>query len=250
MLLALLAGGLLSADGHDANLKVEVSITNLTRGQILSPVFVARHDQSAASIYALGEPASDALAKMAEDADSSGLKTMFKGSDTMMMMGDESMMMMEDGSMMMGDESMMMMEGEASTEDGAMMMNFGEGPVLPGHTVTASFDIDDGDTMMSFVSMMVSTNDAFIGGNSIDLSKSRTLYLTAYDSGSEANSESCDYIPGPPCGNHVEDEASAEGYVHVHAGIHGGEGSGLDPAMHDWRNPVARLTIKTWQLSR
>ena len=69
---------MLSADGHDDNLKVEVSLTNLTRGQILSPVFIARHDQSASPIYMLGEPASDALAKMAEDADASGLKTMFR----------------------------------------------------------------------------------------------------------------------------------------------------------------------------
>lgn len=225
-LLVLLVGGLLSADDHGDNLKVEVSLTNLTRGQILSPVFMSRHDQSAAPIYALGEPASDALAKMAEDADASGLRTTFRGGQAMMMMSNESMMM----------------EGEA--------MNFSEGPIMPGQTITASFDVDDGNTLMSFVSMLVSTNDAFIGGNGIDLSKSRTIYLTAYDSGSEANSESCAYIPGPPCGNHVEDNAESEGFVHVHAGIHGGEGSGLDTAMHDWRNPVARLTIKTWKLSR
>lgn len=224
VLLALLVGGLLSADGHDDNLKVEVSLTNLTRGQILSPVFMARHDGSAPPIYALGEPASDALAKMAEDADASGLKILFRASESMMMMGDDKM------------------AGEA--------MNFSDGPIMPGQTVTASFDVDDGNTMMSFISMLVSTNDAFIGGNGIDLSKSHTMYLTAYDSGSEANSESCDYIPGPPCGNHVEDNSAPEGYVHVHAGIHGGADSGLDPAMHDWRNPVARLTIKTWKLSR
>ena len=35
-----------AGSGHD-ELMVEVSITNLTRGQILSPVFVARHDRNA-----------------------------------------------------------------------------------------------------------------------------------------------------------------------------------------------------------
>ena len=35
---------------------------------------------------------------------------------------------------------------------------------------------------------------------------------------------------------------------HVHAGIHGG--AGLDPAQHDWRNPGARLVVKTWTLSQ
>jgi hypothetical protein len=33
-----------------------------------------------------------------------------------------------------------------------------------------------------------------------------------------------------------------EGYVHIHAGIHGvGD---LEPGMRDWRNPVARITIR------
>ena len=46
-LLALLAGGVLSANEHDEEMMVAVSITNLTRGQIMSPVFVARHDADA-----------------------------------------------------------------------------------------------------------------------------------------------------------------------------------------------------------
>ena len=71
-LVGLLAGGVLSADGHDEQLMTEVSITNLTRGQIMSPVFVARHDSGADRLYSLGESASDAMAKMAEDADASG----------------------------------------------------------------------------------------------------------------------------------------------------------------------------------
>ena len=71
----------------------------------------------------------------------------------------------------------------------------------------------------------------------------------AYDAGSEQNSEDCDYIPGPPCGNSLgHDPAASEAYVHVHAGIHGigpeGEGPRVTPADHDWNNPVARITIK------
>ena len=84
----------------------------------------------------------------------------------------------------------------------------------------------------------------------LDVSKSRTIMRNVCDSGSEANSESCACIPGPPCGNHLHDRAKAEGFVHAHAGIHGGNGSGLDPATHDWRDPVARLSIKTWKVSR
>lgn len=113
-----------------------------------------------------------------------------------------------------------------------------------------SFNIDDGKKYLSFASMLVTTNDAFIGANHLDVSKSRTMMLNAYDAGSEANSEDCDYIPGPPCGTMAHDPARPEGFVHVHAGIHGGDGSDLDPAMHDWRDPVARLSIKTWKVAR
>ena len=65
----------------------------------------------------------------------------------------------------------------------------------------------------------------------LNVSKSRTIMLNAYDPGSEANSESCACIPGPPRGNHLRDQAKAEGFVHAHAGIHGGNGSGLDPVL-------------------
>ena len=218
-LVGLLAGGVLSADGQDEELMTEVSITNLTRGQIMSPVFVARHNSGAGSLYSLGESASEAMAAMAEDADASGLLEAW------------------------GPET----NGNVSE---AMVVKLNDGPIKPGETVTLTFDIDDGNKWMSFASMLVTTNDAFIGANAFDLSKSRTVYLNAYDSGTEANSEDCAYIPGPPCGNHAKDTATYEGFVHVHAGIHGTGDSDLDPATHDWRDPVARLTVKTWTLSK
>ena len=218
-LVALLATGALSANSDSEQLRTEVSITNLTRGQIMSPVFVARHGPGAGPLYSLGEPASTAMAKMAEDADAADLLADW-----------------DPGS------------NEYVAE--AMVVNHNGGPIKPGETVTISFEVDDGNDLISFASMLVTTNDAFIGSNNFDLSKSRTVFLTAYDSGTEANSEDCSFIPGPPCGNHAEDRAASEGFVHVHAGIHGGNGSDLDPAMHDWRDPVARLTVKTWMLTR
>lgn len=218
-LLALLAGTTLASSGQDEEMMVEVSITNLTRGQVMSPVFVARHDANAGPLYSLGGQASADLAKMAEDADASGLLEAWDPED---------------------HDSI----GEA------MVVDLNGGPIPPGETVTMNFDVEDGKSLLSFASMLVSTNDAFIGASGLDVSKSRTMMLNAYDSGTEANSENCAYIPGPPCGNHRHDPATPEGFVHVHAGIHGGHGSGLDPATHDWRDPVARLTVKTWKVSR
>ena len=219
VLVALLFGSMLSADENDEEMMVDVAITNLTRGQIMSPVFVARHDGNAGPLYTLGERSSSAMAKMAEDADASGLMDAWDPDDS-----------------------------EGVSEARVVALN--NGPIPPGETVKMSFDIDDGRKYLSFASMLVSTNDAFIGANALDVSKSRSMMLSAYDSGSEANSEDCAYIPGPPCGNHAHDRARPEGFVHVHAGIHGTGESDLDPATHDWRDPVARLSIKTWKVSR
>ena len=116
------------------------------------------------------------------------------------------------------------------------------GPILPGKTVTATFTVSGQARYLSLASMLVNTNDAFIGANDVEL-YNRRLTLVGYDAGSEANTEDCAYVPGPPCGSHVHDDTNAaEGFVHVHAGIHGG--GGLDPAQHDWRNPVAVMVIE------
>ena len=216
-LVGLLTANMISAADDNEQLYVEVSLTNLTPGQVLSPVFIARHNGHMDPLYTLGQPASEALAKMAEDADATDLLAQWDPATN-------------------GDT------GEA------LVLALDDGPIPPGATVSTHFEFDDDNTRMSFISMLVTTNDAFIGGNGIDLTESHTINLTAYDAGSEFNSESCAYIPGPPCGNHARDDAMAEGYVYVHNGIHGGGDSGLTPATHDWHNPVARMTIRSWML--
>jgi len=217
-IMGIMATGVLSANTDEEQLLVEVAITNLTRGQILSPVFVARHDGKMEPLYTLGLPASEELARMAEDADASGLLADYDPATN-------------------------------AYVSEAMLLTLDDGPIPPGHTVTARFQVNDDDAYLSFISMLVTTNDAFIGASGLDLSRSRTINLTAYDSGTEANSESCAYIPGPPCGSQAQDDSLSEGYVYVHNGIHGGQGSSLDSGTHDWHNPVAHMTIKTWALT-
>jgi hypothetical protein len=99
---------------------------------------------------------------------------------------------------------------------------------------------------LSLATMLVSTNDGFAGLNAISLPSARqkktTVYGMAYDAGSEANSESCDHIPGPPCGNGgVRNPTGAEGFISVHAGIH--SSGDLDPSQLDWRGPVIKVEI-------
>jgi hypothetical protein len=104
--------------------------------------------------------------------------------------------------------------------------------------------------MISLAGMLVSTNDAFVGLDGYTLPfglfnslKDTSIDAPAFDAGSEANTESCAHIPGPPCGSPgVRVTDGAEGFVHVHRGIQGvGE---LDASTKDWRNPVARISIE------
>ena len=200
-----------STDSVENAATYEVSITNLTRGQPLSPIFMATHLKGAGPLYTLGQPASTDLAALAEDADAAGLMGAWNP------------------------------ETNASVSE-VQFAKSDIGAILPGKTVTATFTVSGQARYLSLASMLVNTNDAFIGANGVEL-YNRRLTLVGYDAGSEANTEDYAYVPGPPCGSHVHDDTNAaEGFVHVHAGIHGG--GGLDPTQHDWRNPVAVMVVE------
>lgn len=188
--------------------KYEVKITNLTRGQIMSPVVVISHDFIKDPLFVLGSPASDELALVAEDA--------------------------------MNDELIAAFESDERTKD-VQTITGENGPILPGETASSILTAGD---YISAVSMLVTTNDAFFALNGIyGPENGSVIYLApAYDAGSEANNENGDFIPGPPFGNaEIRATENAEGYVHIHAGIHGI--ADLDPDMYDWHNPVAKIEI-------
>lgn len=185
----------------------EVTIYNLTKGQIFGPPLVVTHESHVA-LFHLGEPASDGIAAMAEDADLGPIM------------------------------------GELDNNPGVFDVTAAGGPLMPGHSVTLEIEGNPIFHELSVTQMLVTTNDAFfaISGRNLPKKGRSTFLALAYDSGSEANSESCATIPGPPCGNgFVRDTVDAEGYVYVHPGVHGiGD---LVPSEHDWRNPVAKITV-------
>jgi hypothetical protein len=121
----------------------------------------------------------------------------------------------------------------------------------PGASVTVTVQTNGRFDHVSVAAMLIPTNDGFFAINGVHVPFGRRmtrLVSVAYDAGSERNDESCMSIPGPffvECGGPGTGEAPAgdeEGYVHVHAGIHGiGD---LDAAQRDWRNPVASVSIR------
>ncbi len=187
----------------------QVTITNLTRGQIISPPIVVSHRQGV-RLFNLGQPSSDGLAALAEDGVTS------------------------------------ILESELLASDGVFSVATAAGGIPPGQSVTVEINAFGPYRFISTAGMLVVTNDAFFAAQSIRVpfGFGKTSHVAeAYDAGSEANSESCDFIPGPPCNNGgVRDTDGAEGFVHVHAGIHGiGD---LFPEQHDWHNPVALIVVQ------
>lgn len=185
-----------------------VTITNITRGQIISPPLVISHSHDF-RLFNLGEEAMHGLDRLAEDADTGPLTEFL------------------------------------ATQPSVFEFKVAAGGVMPGASVSVEIKSKRGFRFLSLAGMLVTTNDAFfaVRGVRVPLFGDVVAEADAYDAGSERNSEDCAYIPGPPCGNgNVHDPEPAEGYVHIHAGIHG-SGS-LDASEFDWRNPVAVIVIQ------
>ncbi len=186
----------------------EVTITNLTAGQVMSPPVVVSHDGDI-SLFTAGQPASSELAQLAEDG--------------------------------FNDPLVALLEGSPDVFDVAV----GGDVIVPGGSMTISVEARGNFRLLSLAGMLVTTNDTFFAINSLRLDPKGNgpVYAMAWDAGSEGDSELCEHIPGPPCDNpFVPNLEGAEGYVHIDGGIHGiGD---LAPADNDWRNPVALVTVE------
>jgi hypothetical protein len=119
----------------------------------------------------------------------------------------------------------------------------GGGPIVPGGSATYTIEAGPGFTRLSAVWMLVNTNDAFSGLDSIQLPRSgeEVVWVGAYDAGSEENTELFEHIPGPCCMNPLQRVPTSEP-IRRHPGI-SGHGD-LDPLTYGWDGPVARVTIR------
>jgi hypothetical protein len=208
MAIFLVTGQALAARYYD------VSVTNLTSGETFTPILVATHSRHL-TIFTLGEAASDELARLAE------------GGDTVPL----------------ADFLAPLREVGDITDSGA--------PLPPGETVTIRVERGKGPNFyLSLAAMLVPTNDGFIALNRVPLPRGRKAveyFSPVYDAGSELNDESCINVPGGGVctgqgGEGYSPNLDGEGYVHIHAGIHGI--ADLAEEVYDWRNPAARIVIQ------
>lgn len=214
-------------DSADGDQRFEVTVTNLTQGQRFTPILVATH-RKGVRLFELGQPASPQMETLAEDGDTGPMTALLRGMSDVLDV----------------------------TDSGSLLPM---GLLSPGGSVTLRVRTQGAFNRISVAAMLIPTNDAFFALSGVEGAKENTqvtLFSPAYDSGTEVNDEICrpgepeGSIPGPDC---MTPPPSGTGtvensVVHVHPGIHGVGGgvstSNLHPATRDWRNPVARITIR------
>jgi hypothetical protein len=197
----------------DAERTYRVTITNLTDGQLLTPLVVAAHSGSTA-IFRSGKPASSGLQSLAENGGVPDLAA----------------------------------ELAANPRVGDVAVAGAE-PLAPGTSAFTDITSAPGARKLSVAGMLICTNDGFGAINSAQLDasgKTQVLFGSAYDAGTEINTEAYEDLV-PPCDGLGQTGTTnpdlAEGaVVHRHQGIQGG--ADLDPAIHGWTGPVIMVTIE------
>jgi len=196
------------ATGSKRDRTYSVTVTNITKATQFTPIAAASHTRAIA-LFELGQPASTALADVAESGSIGALAADLEASSAV--------------------------NAIASTE----------GLLAAGDSVTFEITSNRRTRNFSMAAMILPTNDTFVALDTVRLPSYGTVTYraAAYDAGSEPNDELCANIPGPTCGGEgrSEDDSNAEGFVHIANGIHGIADVAVEK--YDWRGSVAEVTI-------
>lgn len=189
-----------------------VTIENLTPAgsQPISPALYVAHSRRL-DLFEVGQPASQAVSDVAEDAIAATGIAALTGVPGV---------------------------GAVGAGPGA--------PIGPGAMGSFEFTTRGGANTFSMVAMLVNTNDAFIGLDSVPLTGGRMeYYANAYDAGSEVNDQLASNIPGPCCGDTGRNGTDEFGVIMHHMGIQAGVGD-LSPATYGWNvaQPAARIVVE------
>ena len=187
-----------------------VTVTNLAKGQILTPAVFITHNDETPALFVPGQAASSELSSLAEQGSTTGLINKFNA--------------------------------ETGVLDVTLLSAF----VRPTRTATVNVKFDADHRLISSASMIEMTNDGFVSllGVEVPCVGTSTYFLDGWDAGSEANTELCSQIPAPcPSPRRLGScSVAVEGAVHIHSGIHGC--GGFPPEVYHWLNPVAKITIQ------
>ncbi len=212
---AILVAGVAIAAPSVPTQSYRVTIQNLApqhadaTSQTLSSALVVIHDRNV-SLFTVGDAASASVIAVAEDANTAlGVSTLAGAPGVY-----------------------------AVTSEGSA--------ILPGASSSFEVSVKGSERYLSFVSMLVNTNDGFTGLDGIRLTGgTRTYPIFALDAGSEVNDQLTASIPGPCCNNLTQAGVSESLMIRRHAGILANVGD-LTPALWGWpvTEPIALVTIE------
>ncbi|MBA2769002.1 MAG: spondin domain-containing protein [Sporichthyaceae bacterium] len=227
------AGGLLAtpAQADAPTRQYEVTITVRAAGQPLTPPLVAIH-RGSVGVFDVGHPATVGVQQIAENGDLAPLHASLTGTAAVADVAAAAAPLVPAG----------------VPGDGAF-----------DQSVTLAVAGSPDARFLSWVSMLICTNDGFTGVDRLRLpariGDTVSVDTAAYDAGTESNTEDfADIVP--PCqgligissgepGTGTSNPALAEGGVITHhPGIVGG--ADLVPAVHGWdiAAPVAQITVE------
>lgn len=198
----------------------DVTVTNLTNGQPLSPVAVIAH-QAGYAVFTVGSPATV------------GLETLAEG----------------------GDNSMLIAAADADAN--VLVSGSGAAPIGPAGSETVTISLLESELpglLVSVSTMLVNTNDAISGLNGVDVSglaegDTWTARAIVYDAGTELNTELAAEIPGPAGGGEGFNAARSDrdDRVAMHPGVISQDDGFATSALtgqHRFDNPALMVRIE------
>lgn len=219
-----------SDGGTDASARrYRVTVTDLTCGQPFTPPAVAAH-RPEVEVFSVGEPANEATQQVAENGNLGPLTDLLQSTPAVR---------------------------GAAVGDAPLVPKGDPGDTGNPYYATLSLSADASATHLTFLGMLVATNDGIVGLDTVPLpeavNESRTYYANGYDVGTEQNTERfADMVPPAQSlilgrdaegGTTESDPALAEDdVIRPHRGIRGvGD---MDPAVYDWDEPAAALQVE------
>ncbi|SES93938.1 spondin domain-containing protein [Thalassotalea agarivorans] len=189
----------------------EVSVTNLTNAQPLSPIALVLHSEG--NLWQVGEPASEALELLAESGDNSEV----------LALSVAQVNASGSGVIMPGGNEVIMLSGE---------------DVSAGYLSVATMLVNTNDAFTGLNAIDVSM---------LEVGESISMVAGSYDSGTEGNIETAASIPGPAGGGEgFNAERDDVDFVAMHQGVVSAD-DGLSTSalteQHRFDNPTISVTI-------
>lgn len=218
----------------------QVTVTNMTRGQPFSPPVIASH-RGAGAIWHPTRAASVGVKEIAENGNNSPLLDDLRKRRLRGTIFDYQQL------------------ASNATFPGPLVPAGRPGSASFPASVTGRIRASSRHSRLSWVSMLVCTNDGMTGVDGMRLptriGRSTTVKVNAFETQTERNTEDLADIM-PPCqgligvrapdgapGSAQSNPALAEtGAIIPHSGIVGGHE--LDPAVHGWGNPVGKIIVR------